>query len=104
MDIIDDKSASKALSKHVITREEIEDKFDRITYNKGGIIVGMMDHILTTPVFLKGLHNYLASKAYGSVVETDLFNYLEAAGIEEGTWNSESNHSFVASMMTWTDQ
>jgi len=104
IDINDDKSMAMAMSKHVDTRREIGRKFGGITYGKGSIIAGMMDHILTTPVFKKGLHSYLSSKAYGTAVDTDLFHYLEAAGIEEGTWNNEGNHSFTTSMLTWTDQ
>lgn len=56
---LDAMSSSHKISVEVGNPEEINEIFDRISYDKGSTLIRMMGHFLTSPVFRRGLHNYL---------------------------------------------
>ena len=105
-----DFNASKhfALSSNTTDRNSIFDKFDKfLSYQKGASFVRMMESILTTNTFTKGISAYLSSFAFKNAVEDDLFLHLEAAGREDGTWppsDKTKTQSFSTAMKTWTRQ
>lgn len=53
---------SKPLTREVNTPEEISGAFDTITYQKGGSIVRMAEHILGRNKFMIALRQYLKQK------------------------------------------
>ena len=53
---------SHPISVEVGNPEQINEIFDRISYDKGSSLIRMMDHYLTTDVFRQGLTNYLSAK------------------------------------------
>ncbi|CAG2066247.1 unnamed protein product, partial [Timema podura] len=55
----------------------------QIVYNKAGSVIRMMEHILTTEIFRKGLNRYLTER-YNNIAEADdLFSALNAQYIED---------------------
>ncbi|BES97198.1 aminopeptidase [Nesidiocoris tenuis] len=68
--------SSHPVSAPVSHPNEIDEIFDSISYGKGASIIRMMDHFLTTPVFKRGLTNYLNSRIYGSASQDDLWEAL----------------------------
>lgn len=48
--------------------------FDKITYNKGGSVLRMINHTMSEPLFQMGLRRYLSKHAYGNAVHRDLFD------------------------------
>lgn len=59
---MDALKSSHNISVVVNNPDEINDIFDKISYGKGATIIRMMEHFLTTPVFKKGLTNYLNNR------------------------------------------
>jgi len=60
----------------------------------------MMNHFLTTPVFQKGLTNYLRSRSYQSATQDDLWSALTEEAYAQGVF--ERNTSVKQIMDTWT--
>lgn len=56
---LDALESSHPISVEVGHPDEINEIFDKISYDKGASIIRMMDHFLTTEVFKQGLSNYL---------------------------------------------
>merc|ERR1719400_439781 len=63
----------------VTTRDDIDRKFGDFTYLKGGSFNRMVSEILTEEAFTAGLSSYLATFAYSSTTEDDLFFHFEEA-------------------------
>ncbi|CAL7935735.1 unnamed protein product [Xylocopa violacea] len=59
--------------------QEISRLFDSIAYQKAGSVIRMMSHILTPPVFQKGLQNYLTKMKLQNADSEDLLSVLEQA-------------------------
>ena len=76
--------------------------FGTFSYQKGGSVVRMMEHILTKETFNKGLTAYLVDREYSAATEDDLFINLEAVALEDGTYNGRVSFSEV--MKSWTNQ
>uniref|UniRef100_A0A1I8P6R0 Aminopeptidase N n=1 Tax=Stomoxys calcitrans TaxID=35570 RepID=A0A1I8P6R0_STOCA len=99
---LDAMSSSHKISIEVGNPEEISEIFDRISYDKGSTLIRMMGHFLTTPVFRKGLHNYLKNLSYRSAEQDDLWRFLTSAAQEEGLLDHSATVKDI--MDTWTLQ
>jgi aminopeptidase N/puromycin-sensitive aminopeptidase len=55
------------------TREEIEQMFDGISYQKGGAVLHMVENYLGEETFRKGVHNYLAAHEYSNATAEDFW-------------------------------
>ncbi|XP_073818645.1 suppressor of ER stress-induced death [Musca autumnalis] len=99
---LDAMSSSHKISIEVGNPEEISEIFDRISYDKGSTLIRMMGHFLTTPVFRKGLHNYLKELSYRSAEQDDLWHFLTLAAKSEGLL--DRNTTVKEIMDTWTLQ
>lgn len=53
---------SHALTHDVDSPEEITDRFDSISYNKGGSVIRMYQHTFGNETFFAALRNYLKTK------------------------------------------
>ena len=83
----------------IITDDRPAGAFDSISYAKGGSVIRMMEGVLTRPVFLAGIKQYLLGKTYQNAVAGDLFGYLDAASAAAG------KHVNVTSFMAqWTQR
>ncbi|XP_022181225.1 aminopeptidase N-like isoform X1 [Myzus persicae] len=74
--LMDSLKSTHPISARVSRPEEINELFDRISYDKGASVIRMMDHFLTRQVFRKGLTKYLKAKAYKSAYHNDLWDAL----------------------------
>ena len=95
-----------AMTDPVADRSDIERKFGKFTYQKGGAVIRMMEQMIGMETLAKGLNYYLTAMAYSAAVEDDLFTYLEQAAKEDGAWPPANGPqgSFGDTMKTWTQQ
>ncbi|GJQ73763.1 hypothetical protein Trydic_g18704 [Trypoxylus dichotomus] len=93
----------RAMVLHVDTPPEISRLFDRIAYQKSGAVIRMMEHILTTEIFRKGLTNYLTEMQYGAAQPSDLWRGLQAA-VDELDAEILGDFTVEEIMETWNSQ
>lgn len=55
----DEVDGTVALRTNATTQSEISSRFSTISYDKGGSILRMVEHILGTDAWKKGLNSYL---------------------------------------------
>ncbi len=58
---------------------EADEIFDEISYEKGGSVLHMLESYVGEAAFRKGLHEYLASHAYGNASKADLWKAIQDA-------------------------
>ena len=73
---------------------EIEEIFDRVSYEKGASVIRMLYNYIGNEDFQQGMHNYLTKWAYKNAVTEDLWDSLEEA----------SKKPVRSIMSTWTRQ
>ncbi|KAF5286144.1 hypothetical protein FQR65_LT12899 [Abscondita terminalis] len=71
--------ATRPLTQNVATPFEISMLFDNIAYNKGGAVINMLEHALTSIVFQQGLKYYVETMQFGQATSTDLYKSLQKA-------------------------
>ncbi|XP_066591926.1 aminopeptidase N [Prorops nasuta] len=99
---LDALESSHPISVEVGHPDEINEIFDRISYNKGASIIRMMDHFLTTEVFKQGLTNYLTERAYQNAEQNDLWDALTKQAHKSNAL--EKGVTIKQIMDTWTLQ
>lgn len=57
--LIDSLKWTRPMASDAGSPEEISRLFDIVVYDKAGAVIRMMEHIVTTEVFQKGLREYL---------------------------------------------
>ena len=77
-------SADELRSTHPINVEvknvgAIEGVFDRISYEKGGTVLKMIEDYVGKEVFRQGLHLYLKRNAYSNATKNDLWESIDKA-------------------------
>ncbi|XP_037030608.1 aminopeptidase N-like [Bradysia coprophila] len=92
---------TRPMTYYVESPEAISYAFDNIAYAKSGCVLRMFLHALSQRTFVKGLNNYLTTKAYSAASEEDLFNALQSAIQEDGL---QLPTSFTNIMSSWTRQ
>ena len=92
---------AKPLSFYVETPIEIRNKFDFISYRKGGAVLRMFQEALTVPTFTKGLTFYLNEMYFESATPKDLHRNLQKAYDEDFP---QSGVDIDAVMTTWEEQ
>jgi len=75
--VADEVKSTHPVSVHVSTPEQISAIFDRISYEKGGTVLHMLEDYVGAEMFRQGLHNYLKSYKYGNATKYDLFNSID---------------------------
>ncbi|EJD75414.1 peptidase family M1 containing protein [Loa loa] len=75
----DGQATSHPLSFPIDKAEDVSEAFDAITYNKGSAIIFMIQHVMGSENFKKGLHNYLESHKYRNADHDDLWSALNGA-------------------------
>ena len=76
---LDALKSSHPINIDVKTPEEIDEIFDAISYQKGGMVLRMLESFLGEDIFKKGLHRYLSQFSYANAEGKDLWNALEKA-------------------------
>ncbi len=77
--VADQIKSTHPISTNVRTPEEIDQIFDKISYDKGGTVLHMLEKYAGADVFRKGLHMYLKKHAYGNATKYDLWGAVEEA-------------------------
>ena len=85
-----------------IDNPRYEKSYTAIIYDKGSLLIRMMESFLTPSTFRTGLANYFSEFAYSNAVQDDLWDVLGKAGHQTGTLNPEVSLATV--MDTWTLQ
>lgn len=73
---------------YVETPEDIENKFDTISYSKAGSVLRMFQQAIGESIFAKGLEYYLAEMYYSAATPQDLHRNLQKALNEANPGNS----------------
>src|SRR5882757_8889776 len=71
---LDAQRVTRAIRAEATTRDEINEMFDGITYEKGGSILHMVESYLGEETFRQGVHNYLQAHMYGNATAEDFWN------------------------------
>ncbi len=82
--IADALSADELESTHPInvkvnTPGEIDEIFDKISYDKGGSVLHMLESYVGEKAFREGLHLYLRTHAYGNATKDQLWGAIQQA-------------------------
>ncbi|XP_060526993.1 uncharacterized protein LOC132702418 [Cylas formicarius] len=73
----DSLETSQALQSGAESEAEILARFSQVSYLKGGSVLRMVEHVMGTDNFKRGLHKYLQKYAYRTTVPEDLWNTLD---------------------------
>lgn len=97
---VDGLAATRAIEHAVRTPREAEDMFDRLTYEKGGAVLRMLECYLGEERFRDGIRSYLANHLYGNADTTDLWDAIERAVGEPvrsvmDSWIFQGGHPIV---------
>ncbi len=99
---LDATAASHPISVEVVDPLDIGLLFDAISYQKGGSIIRMLEYIITTDTFNRGVHNYLVEYSYGNAVQDDLWEKLTEVAREDDTLPAGLTVKSI--MDSWTKQ
>ncbi|XP_022908789.2 aminopeptidase N-like [Onthophagus taurus] len=94
-------SGSFALTSNVSSPDEINDKFNTITYAAGASIVRMMHFILGDKPFLLGIREYLKTHIYNNTNPSDLWEALSKQISQD---RLPKSIDFGTVMSSWTEQ
>ncbi len=70
----DAQAITRSIRASVNTPDQINEMFDRITYDKGGAVIGMVENYLGEETFRQGVHNYLQAHLYANATAEDFWN------------------------------
>ena len=76
---LDAGAATHPVVTEVRDAAEANSAFDRITYDKGQAVIGMLEAFVGPDAFRAGVRRYFARHAYGNTVTDDLWREVEAA-------------------------
>jgi len=86
--------SARKIRQEILTKDDIQNAFDSITYNKGAAVIGMFETWVGPDKFQKGVQSYLTKHAHGSAGSSDFFAAISA---EAGaTWPSRSPPSSIS--------
>jgi aminopeptidase N/puromycin-sensitive aminopeptidase len=71
---LDAQRVTRTIRAEAITRDQINEMFDGITYEKGGSILHMVESYLGEETFRQGVHNYLQAHMYANATAEDFWN------------------------------
>lgn len=96
---LDQLASSHPLYSPVQAVEEADQYFDTISYEKGSSVIRMLQFVMGTDTFHRGLQKYLRDHEYGNANHTDLWNSLAKQA------QSENRTLDIDDIMnTWTEQ
>ncbi|MGC8478412.1 MAG: M1 family metallopeptidase [Candidatus Micrarchaeia archaeon] len=80
----DDLKSTHPINVEVNSPGEIDEVFDRISYEKGGSILRMIEDFAGPETFRKGLNLYLNTHMYGNAAKEDLWDAIATISEREG--------------------
>ncbi|MBS0447945.1 MAG: M1 family metallopeptidase [Proteobacteria bacterium] len=87
-------AATRAIRSGPVTESSVYEVFDRITYQKGGAVLGMLEQWMGPDRFQRGLAAYIAGRKFSNATAGDLWHYMAGA----------SQQDVAAVAASWTDQ
>jgi len=69
----DAEGTTRPIRATVNTPDQINQMFDRISYEKAGAVIGMVENYLGEQAFRAGVHNYLQAHLYGNATAEDFW-------------------------------
>jgi puromycin-sensitive aminopeptidase len=98
---IDGLHATRPMEYEVVSPDDTMGMFDRITYQKGGAVLRMLEQYLGEKTFRDGIRNYLRKHSYANTRTTDLWDALEEVSghpIRDvmDTWILQGGHPLVS--------
>jgi alanyl aminopeptidase len=91
----DSKAASRRMREPIVTRGDIDNAFDGITYTKGAAVLGMFEGYVGAESFRAGVQAYLKAHRWGSATYRNLLDAVEKAS---------GKHGLGDAMATFLDQ
>ncbi len=71
---LDARRETHAIRAKAETRDEINEMFDGIAYEKAGAVLAMVENYLGEETFRRGIHSYLSAHMYGNATAEDFWN------------------------------
>ncbi len=76
---LDSLASARAVRQPVVTRNEIEESFDGISYEKGAAVLAMIEHWVGEDAFQRGVRDYVRAHAWKNATADDLLGALDRA-------------------------
>jgi alanyl aminopeptidase len=73
----DSLKSARAVRQPVHSTSEAMEAFDGITYDKGAAVLGMLEHMVGSDVFRRGIEQYLRDNAWKTATADDLLHALD---------------------------
>jgi tricorn protease interacting factor F2/3 len=80
----DQLMATHPISVNVRSADDVNSIFDGISYDKGSVVLYMLEHFLGREAFRDGLHRYLKRHKYANATKHDLWRALQEASSANG--------------------
>jgi alanyl aminopeptidase len=82
LDVMDEDSliSARKIRQEILSRDDIANAFDGITYNKGAAVIGMFEHYRGAADFRRGVQDYMKAHAFGNATSGDFLAAQDAAG------------------------
>jgi puromycin-sensitive aminopeptidase len=74
---IDGLHATRPVEYEVVSPDDTQGMFDRLTYEKGAAILRMLEQYLGAETYREGIRNYLRKHSYANTRTTDLWDAIE---------------------------
>ncbi|MCA0392647.1 MAG: M1 family metallopeptidase [Proteobacteria bacterium] len=78
----DSLASTRRIGEPIREYTDIQSAFDGITYDKGGAVLGMVEHYIGEAAFRDGVRDYLAAHARGNATRGDLFASISKRAAE----------------------
>ena len=98
---IDGLHATRPVEYEVVSPDDTQGMFDRLTYEKGAGILHMLEQYLGAETYRDGIRNYLRKHSYANTVTTDLWDAIEEISGEPvrdvmNTWILQGGYPLVS--------
>ena len=82
LNVMDEDSlvSARKIRQEIVSRDDIANAFDGITYNKGAAVIGMFEHYRGAADFRSGVQSYMKAHAYGNATSGDFLAAQDSAG------------------------
>ncbi len=79
----DSLTSARKIRQEIVSRHDISNAFDGITYQKGAAVIGMFEHYMGTDDFRSGVQRYLKQYAFGNATAGDFLAALDSVGAKK---------------------
>ncbi len=100
----DQLDSTHPISVTVNTPAQVDEIFDRISYDKGGSILHMLESYVGEEVFRRGLQKYLRKHAYANAKKEDLWGAIQEEYEKKPGMGITTKDNLTALMKNWIVQ